>query len=358
MIYRIINFLVKAIIASAVSIAVLPSFPGIAYGDNPEIIFSGFPPEGEQYYTALIECSELDGKLGEEIIITDDYGSYQILSWDREHKMLRERWVSDPVFERFPAKKIFIPSLFHDDQESYFAFINKQNEISVFKWFRYLVTYSEMANLESFKGSDSLIDCAIGRFRSKSKHWEYISLHGIKSRIFNKPPATILSYGNLDSEFHVSSSIILGYYHPGLSLTLVNHGFDKPQSVLFTVPRSGNRKTISFLHSAYPFKTAKFYRYKSKESVLQSGWAGAIDKTSILYLTFMSKDTANNHYINFLRIDEKPSVPLKIQIPQNTSKWVLGDLDGNGIRELIILDFSGKLQIYDISETLFESANF
>ena len=81
----------------------------VIHAADVSLIYCDTPPAGEQYYTACIACSNLDGKPGDELVLTDDYGAFQILSFDVKNKEFIERWVSNPEFEIRRVKNIFLP---------------------------------------------------------------------------------------------------------------------------------------------------------------------------------------------------------------------------------------------------------
>jgi hypothetical protein len=321
-----------------------------------QLLFEGLPPSGEQYYTASLECSNVDGYPGAELVITDDFGAFQILAWDPESGNFKENWVSDRVFETNRVKKIFLPYNCAKD-ESIIVFIDTADDLRIFHWREYIVTEIGIIHLSSLRNYSSISDFLIADFLPKISGWELLTLQTyIQTLNRMEFPIGFLNVGQFNPGFtSIKTSTFFGL-KSNSQLFLDHHKCPDAHGVIVVSKSSepGNKFTIFWTKD--PISTLRQSKL-SLEQRAKIGWIGEIDTSGNSYLTCFIRSEDKTSRIQFHKIARETSLAFEVEVPLNTSKWVLGDIDGNGLRELIVLDFLGKLYVYDLKDNLLKGAN-
>jgi hypothetical protein len=321
-----------------------------------ELLFEGLPPSGEQYYTACLECSNVDGYPGAELVITDDFGAFQILAWNPETKGFTENWFSDRVFELNRVKKIFLPYNCAKD-ESFIVFIDTADDLRIFHWREYIVTEIGLIHLSSLRNYSSISDFLIADFLPKISGWELLTLQTYL-KTFNRQEFSIgfLNVGQFNPGFtNIKTSTFLGL-KSNSKLFLDHHKCPYAHGVI-VVSKSdepGNKFIIYWTKD--PLATLRQSKI-DLEPRAKIGWIGEIDNSGNSYLTCFIRSEDKTSRIQFHKIARETSLSFEVEVPLNTSKWVLGDIDGDGLRELIVLDFLGKLYVYDLKDNFQTGAN-
>ena len=312
---------------------------------EPDILFSGTPPAGDKYYTASIACSNLDGIPGDEIIITDDFGSFQILKWNILTSDFTEDWVSDPVFETSRVKEIFALNI--PGKNPFLIFRDSANNLRLFNKQRYVIKDVGEIFFDGIPASNRINDFAVGEFNVKNEGWELVTLRcgsvnfGLKRISFG-----ILNTGHFTPELHQQSSNVLFNINSESNLE-VEHFFSDKSHGLLIIPNTIENEIVVHRTSP-PFNSYSIIEI-TDTSKSQFGWAGQIRKSGNSYLTAFIRDEDSLSRISFFNLDAVDSESIQITIPSNSSKWVLADLDGDDLRELVVLDFLSNLHIYDLS---------
>jgi len=339
----------KIVLMSIIAIFMLPV--SVIHAADVSLIYCDTPPAGEQYYTACIACSNLDGNPGDELVLSDDYGAYQILSWDSINMEFIEKWVSNPEFEIHRVIKIFLPPV-SSNESAFLVFLDTLDDLHLFQWMEYMVSDVGVIHFNSTPGNEWVKDFTAGEFSSKLSGWEMITLR-CGSIAFDGISFTygILNTGNFTPELRQHAAAILFNIEKESHLEIDHYMGDKPQGLLIVSdnPASDGHYRI---HKTYPpFNKYRQFRLPAN-NVEKIGWAGQIDKSGISYLTYFVRSEDADSKISFFRMDDNPATIFDVSVPSNTSKWVLGDINGDGTRELIVLDFLGKLSVFDLSNAL------
>ena len=323
----------------------------VIHAADVSLIYCDTPPAGEQYYTACIACSNLDGKPGDELVLTDDYGAFQILSFDVKNKEFIERWVSNPEFEIRRVKKIFLPPA-SSNEKAFMVFLDTADDLHLFQWMEYMVSDVGVIHINSAPGNEWVQDFTAGEFSSKLPGWEIITLRcgsiAFHEIAFNYG---ILNTGNFTPELRQHSAAILVNIEKESHLEIDHYMSDKQQGLLI-ISDSPTSDGFYRIHRTYPpFNQYRQFKLPA-HNVEKIGWAGQIDKSGISYLTYFVRREDTDSKIRFFSMDDNPAATFDVSVPSNTSKWVLGDINGDGTRELIVLDFLGKLSVFDLRNAL------
>lgn len=315
------------------------------------LIYCDTPPAGEQYYTACIACANLDGNPGDEIVLTDDYGAFQILSWDSKNEKFIEKWLSDSEFEIHRVKKIFLPPV-SSNENAFMVFLDTVDDIHLFQWMEYMVRDVGVIHINGAPGNELVKDFTAGEFSSKLSGWEIITLR-CGSITFKEISFSygILNTGNFTPELRQHAAAILFNIEKESHLEIDNYMDNNSQGILI-VSNSPTSDGYYRIHkTSPPFNKYRQFRLPAN-NVEKIGWAGQIDESGISYLTYFVRSEDADSKIRFFRMDDNPTTVFDVSVPSNTSKWALGDINGDGTRELIVLDFLGKLSIFDLSNAL------
>ncbi|MFH1515307.1 MAG: hypothetical protein ABIG42_07590 [bacterium] len=320
-----------------------------AFSSNAKILYSGTPPAGENYFAASIACANLDDIPGDEIILTDDFGSFQILKWDSVKRKFTEEWVSDPVFETCRIKEIFALNI--SGKNPFLIFKDTSNNLHVFNRQKYVVNDLGEIFFDGFPANERINDFAVGEFDLKNKGWELVTLRcGLVKFGLNKITFGIINTGHFTPELHQQSSNVLFNIDIDSDLE-VEHFFPAKTHGLLIIPNSTENKNKITIHRTHP----PFNKYSiiqiSGASPERFGWAGQIRESGNSYLTAYIRDEKSQSRICFFNLDTVNPVCVQVSVPPNSSRWVLGDLDGDNVRELIVLDFLSQLNVYDLSST-------
>ncbi len=346
---RVTAGIFKILLIGIIAIFMLPV--SVILAADATLIYSGTPPAGEQYYTACIACSNLDGNPGDELVITDDYAAFQILSWDSKNMEFVERWVSNPEFEIHRVKNIFIPHV-SSNENAFLLFLNTVDDLHLFQWMEYMVSDVDVIHINGAPGNEWVKDFTAGEFILKLSGWEMITLR-CGSISFGEISFTygILNTGNFTPELRQHAAAILFNIERESHLEIDHYMDDELQGLLIVSdnPASDGHYRI---HKTYPpFNKYRQFRLPAN-NVEKIGWSGQIDKSGSSYLTYFVRSEDADSKIHFFKMDDNPATVFDVSVPSNTSKWVLGDIDGDGTRELIVLDFLGKLSVFDLSNAL------
>lgn len=313
--------------------------------DKFEILYSGMPPWGDSYYTAKIACGEIDGYNGEELVITDDYGTFQVLGWDSVNQTLYQKWLSDPVFESHKINKIFlIPQ--PNTHSAYIVSSDSANNLRTFKWINYLVEEGKYLRLKKSPTFQSSMNFIIGKFSTTHKGWEIASMTTKTLEFADYSiPFQILRTGYFLDDFHPTSSYLLSSKYKQPKLFIVN-GFGSQVHGLVVASYINDKKTsMRITHISSNFKSCKDYDFyvEAREKI---GWIGKITKDSPVYITTLVKNEGFSDRIRFYIVGNQILYAFQARMPSDISSWVLGDIDDDGLRELITLDFMGQLHIF------------
>lgn len=339
----------KTIISVSIFLYLLISSTGYA---SPEItlIYSDNPPGGDSYYTASIACSNLDGKPGDEIVLTDDYGAFQILSWDDVNRNFIEKWVSDPEFEIHRINNIHLPPT-TENKNSFLIFQDTFKNLHIFQWMEYIVSDIGIIHFDSTPGSKCVKDFTVGEFESNLIGWEIVTLR-TDSLTFDDITFSygIVTTGYFKPDLRQHSAVVILNIDEESHLEIAHNIDDKMQGLLII---SDNPSPDGFylIQLTYP-PFDKYMRIKlPSDDVEKIGWCGQIDNSGISYLTCFIRSDESESKICFFSLDDNPSMKFEIPVPSNTSKWILGDIDNDETCELVVLDFHGKLSVYDLIAT-------
>ncbi len=314
------------------------------------LIYSDTPPGGDQYYTASIACSNLDGNPGDELVLTDDFGAFQVLSWDDVNLKFIERWVSDPVFEIHRIKNIYLPPVFGKDN-AFLVFLDTVNDLHIFQWMEYIVSDVGVIHFDSAPGSIWVKDFTAGEFSSELTGWEVITLR-TDSILFDGISFTygIINTGHFKPELRQRSAAVILNIEEESHLEIIHCMDDKTQGLLLVSDNPTSEGFYSIQKTYPPFDKYKEFKLQA-DDIEKIGWTGQIDNSEISYLTYLIRQDDSDSKICFFRLDDNPATVFYVAVPSNTSKWVLGDIDSDGTRELIVLDFHGIISVYDLSDS-------
>lgn len=327
----------------------------ISATQSEELLFEGLPPSGDQYYTACLECSNVDGYPGAELVITDDFGAFQILAWDPETRSFSENWFSDRVFELNRVKKIFLPYNCAKD-ESFIVFIDTADDLRIFHWREYIVTEIGLIHLSSLRNYSLISDFLIADFLPKISGWELLTFQTY-FKTFNRKDYSIglLNAGQFNPGFtSIKTSTFLGL-KSNSKLFLDHHKCPYPHGVVVVSKSNESGNVYTIFWTKDPLVTLRQSKINLDKRA-KIGWIGEIDNSGNSYLTCFIRSEDKNSRIQFHKIARETSLAFEVEVPLNTSKWVLGDIDGDGMRELIVLDFLGKLYVYDLKDNFRETA--
>ena len=315
------------------------------------LLYSDTPPGGDQYYTANIASSNLDGLPGDEIVLTDDFGAFQILSWDDENREFIERWVSDPEFELHRIKNIYLPPV-SENNNAFLIFQDTFSNLHIFQWMEYMVSDIGIIHFNNAPGSELVKDFTIGEFASELTGWEIVTLR-TDSLTFDKASFSygIITTGNFQPELRQHSAVVLLNIDEESHLEIVNYLDDQMQGLLNITDKASTEGYYRIRKTYPPFDKYEEFVLPS-ENIEKIGWAGQIEKSGDSYLTYFTRQDDSKGQICFFILGDTPETAFEISVPSNTSKWTLGDINNNGIRELIVLDFHGIISVYNLIDAL------
>jgi len=316
-------------------------------GDNIELLYSGLPPWGDSYYTAKISCGDIDGYDGEELVITDDYNTFQVLRWDPITRTFYQKWLNDPVFETSRINKIFIiPKSNRDD--SRIIFVDSINNLKVFVWLNYLAKEETAIRITNKPTFQSWLNFGVGKFSNTRKGWEVVSM---ASKSIDLPGYSfnfqILRTGHINNGYHPSTTYFLPFVHKQPKLFFIKDFNNRAEGLVIASYNEGKQPSIKLTYITPDFNRCTFYTLHttSREKI---GWIGRLYAKSPVFLTALLKNEKTGDKLRLYKLDKDIKHIRDINIPPNVSSWEFADIDNDKFRELILLDFMGYLYVYHL----------
>jgi len=315
-----------------------------------EILYKGPPPSGDIYYTAVMASGEIDGTDGEELIITDDYGSFKILDWDTQTRTFHQKWLSDPIFQTNRVKRIFVPNT-RPGYDVFIIFLDSSNNLIIYKWLDYIVVREPTIYSSRNPDITDYDDFVIGEFAPGYRGWE-IALVMSRNLNFTGNPFNLgyLKIGNFKPKLQtILSRMVLNLGdNPGLNIVC---GFDGSQGLVIMPKAESGQKSCRILYTAPPFNEYMEYFFACKKGE-KIGWTGMIQNGGTSYVSTYVREEKGNSLIKFYSVSQRLKYSFAISVPDNVSSWVMSDVDADGTRELVILDFMGILHVYKLNSLL------
>ena len=336
------SFLKKICLALLISTFIV----GKPNAKEESLLFKGSLPSGDIYYTSVMACGEIDGTGGEEIVITDDYGCFEILDWEPKSKSFRQKWLSDPIFETNKARRIFIPNT-RAGYDTYIIFLDSSNNLIIYKWFDYITIKEPTIYLSRNPEFLRFSDFTIGEFASGYHEWE-MALIASKAVYLTSSPINLgyLKIGTFKPRFTaITSKVIFNF--DGKPKLYVDHGFGGSQGLLIVPKSIIEGKLCRVLYTLPPFNECKEYYFACKKGE-KIGWVGKIQNNSPEYMSTYTRNERGSSSIKFFRLGDQLEYTFSVPVPSNVSSWELCDLDADSLRELVVLDFLGTLYVYDL----------